>query len=59
MSVYYSLLYSYLHYAIVCWEFSFKTIKHKLQVKQNRIIKALCNKKTTLKPLDEQLQSGA
>ena len=36
-----------------------KTIKHKLQVKQNRIIKTLRSKfgtKTRLKPLYEQLQ---
>ena len=59
MSVYYSLVYSHLQYAIICWGNSFKTIKHKLQVKQNRIIKTLCNKfgtKTRLKPLYEQLQ---
>ena len=59
MSVYYSLVYSQLQYAIICSGNSSKTIKHKLQVKQNRIIKALCNKfgtKTKLKPLHEQLQ---
>ena len=44
MSVYYSLVYSHFQYAIICWGNSFKTIKHKLQVKQNRIIKTLCNK---------------
>ena len=46
-------------YRIICWGNSSKTIKHKLQVKQNRIIKTLCNKcgtKTRLKPLYEQLQ---
>ena len=50
---------SYLQYAIICWGNFSKTIKHKLQVKQNRIIKTLCNKfatKTTLKPLYKQLQ---
>ena len=59
MSVYYSLGYSYLQYAIICWGNSSKVIKHKLQVKQNRIIKTLFNKfgtKTTLKPLYKQLQ---
>ena len=59
MSVYYSLMYSHLQYAIICWGNSFKTIKHKLQVKQHRIMKTLCNKsgtKTRLKPLYEQLQ---
>ena len=59
MSVYYSLVYSHLQYAIICWGNSSKTIEHKLQVKQNRIIKTLCNKfgtKTGLKPLYEQLQ---
>ena len=56
MSVYYSLVYSHLQYAIICCGNSSKTIKHKLQVKQNRIIKTLCNKfgsKTRLKPLYE------
>ena len=56
MSVYYSLVYSHLHYAIICWGNSSKTIEHKLQVKQNRITKTLCNKfgtKTRLKPLNE------
>ena len=59
MSVYCSLVYSHLQYAIICWGNSSKTIKNRLQVKQNRIIKALCNKfgtKTRLKPLYEQLQ---
>ena len=59
MSVYYSLVYSHLRYAIICWGNSSKTIKHKLQVKQNRITKTLCNKfgtKTRLKPLYEQLR---
>ena len=59
MAVYYSLVYSHLQYAIICWGNSSKTIKHKLQVKQNRIIKTLCNKlgtKISLKPLYEQLQ---
>ena len=37
----------------------FQNYKRKLQVKQNRIIKTLCNKfgtKTRLKPLYEQMQ---
>ena len=33
MSVYYTLVYSHLQYAITCWGNSSKTIKHKLQVK--------------------------
>ena len=56
MLVYYSLEYSHLQYAIICWGNSSKTIKHELQGKQNRIIKTLCNKfgtKTRLKPLYE------
>ena len=59
MSVYYSLVYSHLQYAIICWENSSKTITHKQQVKQNRIIKTLCNKfgtKTRLELLYEQQQ---
>ena len=59
MSVYCSLVYSHLQFAIICWGNSSETIKNKLQVKQNRIIKTLCNKfgtKTRLKPLYEQLQ---
>ena len=44
MPGYYSLVYSHLQYANICWGNSSKTIKHKLQVKQNRIIKTLCNK---------------
>ena len=59
MSVYYSLVYFHLQYAIICWGNSSKTIKHKLQAKQNRILKTLRNKfgtKTRLKPLYEQLQ---
>ena len=59
MSVYHSLVYSHLQYAIICSGNSSKIIKRKLQVKQNRIIKTLCNKfgtKTRLKPLYEQLQ---
>ena len=57
--MYYSLVYSHLQYAIICWGNSFKTFKHKLHVKQNRIIKTLCDKfgtKTRSKPLYEQLQ---
>ena len=53
MSAYYSLVYSHLLYAIIYWGNSSKTIKHKLQVKQNRITKTLCNKfgtKPRLKP---------
>ena len=54
MSVYYSLVYSHLQYPIICWRNSSKIIKHKVQVKQNRVKKALCTKfgtQTRLKPL--------
>ena len=45
MSVYRSLVYSHLQYAIIsCRGNSSKIFKHNLQVKQNRIIKTLCNK---------------
>ena len=44
LSMFYSLVYSHLQYAIICGGNSSKTTKHKLQVKQNRIIKTLCNK---------------
>ena len=56
MSVYCSVVYFYLQYAIICWGNFSKTIKRELQVKQNRIIKTLPNKfgtKTRLKPLYE------
>ena len=59
MSAYHCLVYSHLQYAIICRRNSSKTIKHKLQVKQNRITKTLCSKfgtKTRLKLLFEQLQ---
>ena len=59
MSVCYSLVYSYLQYVIICWENVSKVIKHKLQVKQNCIIKPLCYKfrtKIRLKSSYEQLQ---
>ena len=39
MSVYNSLVYSHLQYAIVCWKNPSKTIQLKLQVKQNCTIK--------------------
>ena len=57
--VFYSSVYSHLQYAIICWGNNSNIIKRKLQVKQNCIIKTLCNKfgtKTRLKPLYEQLQ---
>ena len=43
MSIYHSLVYSHLQYAISCGGNSSKIIKRKLQVKQNRIIKTLFN----------------
>ena len=59
MSVYYSIAYSHLQYAIICWGNLNKTIKRKLQVRQNHIIKVLCNqfsKKTCLQPFYAKLQ---
>ena len=58
-SVYHSLVYSRLQYAICCSGNSSEIIKRKLQVKQNCIIKTLCKKfgtKSRLKLLYEQLQ---
>ena len=54
ISVYYSLAYSYLQYAILCWgNASTKELK-KLQVRQNRLVKTITNSvrlKTRPKPL--------
>ena len=58
-SVYYSLAYSHLQYAIICWGDANKTLTKRQQVKQNRVVKILCNKlgtKTRLKPLYDELQ---
>ena len=60
LAVYYSLVYSHLVYSIICWGNSTKTSLSKLQVKQNRIIKLICNNsyhRTKLKPLYEKLQA--
>jgi len=59
MLVYYSLAYSHLQYAIICWGNTSKTIKRSLQVKKNHIVKIICNKfgkKTRLKPLYDKLR---
>ena len=59
MSLYYSIVYLYLQYAIICWGNTTKANKRKLQVKQNRIIKIICcqfSKKTRLQTLYDQLQ---
>jgi len=58
ISVYYSIVYSHLMYEIIAWENSTKTIMRKLQVKQNPIVKIICNKlgrKTRLLPLYKSL----
>ena len=55
---YYSLIYSHLQYAIICWGGTSKTCIRKLQVKQNLIVKILYNKfgkKTGLNPLYKKL----
>ena len=41
LSVYYSLAYSHLQYAIICWGNANKTLIKKLQVIQNRIVEIL------------------
>ena len=54
LAVYYSLVYSHLVYGIICWGNTTKMSLSKLQVKQNRIIKLICNnsyQRTKLKPL--------
>jgi len=58
ISVYYSIVYSHLMYAIIAWGNSTKTIMRKLQVRQNLIIKVIYNKlgrKTRLLPLYKSL----
>ena len=60
LAVYYSLVYLHLVYGIICWGNTTKTSLSKLQVKQNRIIKLICNnsyQRTKLKPLYEKLQA--
>ena len=60
LAVYYSLVYSHLVYGIICWGNTTKTSLSKLQVKQNRIIKLICNnsyQRTKLKTLYEKLQA--
>ena len=55
----YSLVYSHLQYSVICWGTTTKTPLHKLQVKQNpivRIISYKLNRKTKLKPLYEKLK---
>ena len=57
--VYYSLAYSHLQYAIITWGNSAKFNIHKLQVKQNRMVKIMCKKhgrKLKLLPLYHKLQ---
>ena len=57
--IYYSLVYSHLQYAIICWGNCFKKLIHRLQVKQNLIVKIMCNstcRKINLKPLFKNLQ---
>ena len=56
--VYYSLVYSHLQYAIICWGNTSKKVLNRLQIKQNRIIKILSKKfgkKVRLQPLFQKL----
>ena len=58
VSVYYSLAYSYLQYAILCWGNASTKELNKLQVRQNRLVKTITNSfrlKARLKPLFQQL----
>ena len=43
ISVYYSLAYSYLQYAILCWGNASTKELNKLQVRQNRLVKTITN----------------
>ena len=59
LSIYYSLAYSHLHYAIIFWGSANNSLIKSLQVKQNHLVKILCNKferKTRLKPLYDELE---
>ena len=59
LSIYYSLAYSHLQYAIICWGSANNSLIKSLQVKQNHLVKILCNKfgrKTRLKPLYDELE---
>jgi len=59
MAVYYSLVYSHLLYAIICWGNNSKHKIHKLQVKQNKIVKIIekrFGKEIRLKSLFNNLQ---
>ena len=59
LSIYYSLAYSHLQYAIVFWGSANNSLIKSLQVKQNHLVKILCNKfgrKTRLKPLYDELE---
>ena len=58
LSVSCSLAYSHLQHAIICWGNANKTLRKRLQVKQNRKVKILCDKlgrKPRLKPLYDEL----
>ena len=44
ISVYYSLVYSYLQYSVTCWGTTTKTLLDKLQVKQNHIVRIISYK---------------
>ena len=57
ISVYYSLVYFYLQYSVICWGTTTKTLLLKLQVEQNhiaRIISFKMKRKAKLKPLYEK-----
>ena len=57
ISVYYSIVYSHLQYAVISWGNCSVTLRERLQIKQNSIIRII-NKsriyKTKLKPLFEK-----
>ena len=60
ISVYYSLVYSYLQYSVIGWGTTTKTLLLKLQVKQNHIVRIISFKmkrKAKLKPLYEEKKS--
>ena len=57
--MYYSLVYSYLQYSVICWGTTTKSLLHRLQVKQNHIVRIISNKmkkKNKLKPFYEKFK---
>ena len=52
------LMHFHLHYGIILWRNTTKSISPKFQTKQNRIVKLICNKsakRTRLKPIYDKL----